>query len=243
MLMHESSINHQRVTSVLNELSSENGCSLINSVSTFNPNAQSCLPFWSQKSCQEFWDEYLECDENFSDLLVLDSNVPPAREFSRMNFNSSQETEDYDNAHVCYTKITKSIRKLLRRTFTAAPTFAELENFVVELSKSSNSEKELFLSSFSGGQILNFSNLGATIKLDTPFHRVWLHAICQYHGLISQSKTVNDVRLVYINFRSGKHNHHHHNHNHNNYNHNHNHFQNQQLSTPKTSLYNYLQNL
>ena len=238
MLMHESSINHQRVTSVLNELSSENGCSLINSVSTFNPHAQNCLPFWSQKSCQEFWDEYLECDENFSDLLVLDSSAPPAREFSKMNLNSSQETDDYNNAHVCYTKITKSIRKLLRRTFTAAPNFAELENFVIELStKSLNNEKENFFSSFSGGQVLNFSNLGATIKLDTPFHRVWLHAICQYHGLISQSKTVNNARLVYINFRSGKQNNHNHNHNH------HNHFQNQQLSTPKTSLYNYLQNL
>lgn len=181
MLMHESSINHHRVTSALNELSTCHGNSYNSSVFDYLSNSQDSKPFWSKKTCQDFWNEYLECDTNLShDMLLLSLNSPLSDETCPKN---------------CYTKITKSIRKLLKRTFTGAPTFSELENLVKTIN---NGTLNTFTFELSCGQVLNSSESSATIKLDTPFHRVWLHAICQYHGLSSQSKTVNDQRLVHI---------------------------------------------
>lgn len=184
MLMYESATNHHRVSSVLNELSNGTCNSLL--FESLNNNQRSS--FWSRKRanhCQEFWDEYLECDEEFSKI---------SQDFSLLSLSSNL---DESCPRACYTKITKSIRKLLKRTFTGAPTFAELENLV----KSLLLNRQDSSLTFSCGQVLNLSSLGATIKLDTPFHRVWLHAICQYHGISSQSKTVQDDRLVFINFR------------------------------------------
>ena len=179
MLMHESSINHHRVTTALNELSSNtNGMSSIFDLLTISHSK----PFWSKRTCQEFWNEYLECDSTLIHDLTLLS-------FKTSNFNDQND----DSPQTCYTKITKSIRKLLKRTFTGAPTFSELETLVKSFNKGTT---ELF--NLSCGQVLNSSATSATIKLDTPFHRVWLHAICQYHGLSSQSKSVNDQRLVHI---------------------------------------------
>lgn len=178
MLMHESSINHHRVTTALNELSSNtNGFQSIFDLST---NSHS-KPFWSKRTCQEFWNEYLECDTTL------------IRDLSLLTLRTSNFNDENSCPQVCYAKITKSIRKLLKRTFTGAPTFSELETLVKSFNKGTT---ELF--ELSCGQVLNSSDSSATIKLDTPFHRVWLHAICQYHGLSSQSKTVNDQRLVHI---------------------------------------------
>lgn len=184
MLMHESSINHNRVSTALNELSTSNQMCSIFDLSTADPSNNS-KPFWSKKTCQDFWNEYLECDGS---LIHHD--------FSLL----SLKTENVDGScpQTCYTKITKSIRKLLKRTFTGAPTFSELENFVKSMTSSPTLGLSPSSSELSCGQILNLSESGATIKLDTPFHRVWLHAICQYHGISSQSKTVNDQRLVHI---------------------------------------------
>lgn len=176
MLMHESSINHHRVTTALNELSSVNsGMS-----SVFDLPHVNSKPFWSKRTCQEFWNEYLECDSTLTHDLSL------------LSLKSYVNVDDHSCPQTCYTKITKSIRKLLKRTFTGAPSFSELETLV----KSFNQGIPEF--QLSCGQVLNSSDSSATIKLDTPFHRVWLHAICQYHGLSSQSKTVNDQRLVHI---------------------------------------------
>lgn len=180
MLMHEASINHHRVTSALNELST----TASNSANIFDLSTQNISkPFWSKRSCQEFWNEYLECDST----LIHDLSLLTIK---------SKGGNLEDCPHACYAKITKSIRKLLKRTFTGAPTFSELENLVKSFNQGTTVENLNF--DLSCGQVLNSSNSGATIKLDTPFHRVWLHAICQYHGLSSQSKTVNDQRLVHI---------------------------------------------
>ena len=178
MLMHESSINHHRVTVALNELVS-NG---LGSAAIFDSSHLNSKPFWSKKVCQEFWNEYLECD---STLILNDLS------HLSLKTDCNKSIEDLSCPHSCYTKITKSIRKLLKRTFTGSPSFSELETLV----KSFNQGTGGF--DLSCGQILSSSET-LTVKLDTPFHRVWLHAICQYHGLFSQSKTVNDQRLVHI---------------------------------------------
>lgn len=181
MLMHESSINHHRVTTALNELSTNtNGTNGMSTASVFDLSHVNSKPFWSKRTCQEFWNEYLECDSTLTHDLSL------------LTLKSHVNVDDHNCPQTCYTKITKSIRKLLRRTFTGAPSFSELETLV----KSFNQGIPEF--QLSCGQVLYSSESAATIKLDTPFHRVWLHAICQYHGLSSQSKTVNDQRLVHI---------------------------------------------
>lgn len=193
MLMHESSINHHRVSSALNELSNGNNFCLFEQYH----HRTTISSIWSRKqqrtNSQIFWNEYLECDEEFSKA---------SQEFSLLSIYSSDASDD-TCPRACYTKITKSIRKLLKRTFTGAPTFAELENLVTCLINNSNTNNNNQYK-FSCGQVLNLSDLGATIQLDTPFHRVWLHAICQYHGLSSQSKTVQEDRLVFINFCRSK---------------------------------------
>ena len=183
MFMNESSINHHRVSSAINDLSR-------NSMTLFDVgiNSIDIQPFWSKKTCQEFWDEYLECE------------IVTTNRLSRLSIKDEVNNRDLLSTcpKACYTKITKSIRKLLKRTFTGAPTFAELESLVMRLS---TIDSNTFLSC---GQIINQSNHDIIINLDTPFHRVWLHAICQYHGIHSQSKTVNDQRLVHINFSKRK---------------------------------------
>lgn len=192
MLMHESSINHHRVTLALNELtrgsnsdstSSSNNITCVFDVNTIN-NSINSQPFWSKKTCQEFWNEYLECDTEFSFSSLQSFSLLSLKE-QAISF------EDDTCPKYCYAKITKSIRKLLKRTFTGAACFSELESLVKSLPFPSPR-------GFSCGQVLSSSETGATIKLDTPFHRVWLHAICQYHGLSSQSKTIDDTRLVHI---------------------------------------------
>lgn len=177
MLMHEAAINHHRVSTALNEFSFNT-----NDGSNIFDYSNVSKPFWSRRTCQEFWNDYLDCDNSLHHDLSL------------LSLNSTMANADHDTCpQICYTKITKSIRKLLKRTFTGAPTFSELESLVKSIGGDENSLLEL-----SCGQVLNSSEAGVVIKLDTPFHRVWLHAICQYHGLSSQSKTVNDQRLVHI---------------------------------------------
>lgn len=186
MFMNESSINHHRVTSAINELSR-------NSMTLFDEGIRTAAdiqPFWSKKICQEFWNEYLECE-------VITTN-----RLSRLSIKDDEAINAANTStcpKACYTKITKSIRKLLKRTFTGAPTFSELESLVVGLNGIDCDEAFL-----SCGQIIDKSNQDIVVKLDTPFHRVWLHAICQYHGILSQSKNVNDQRLVHINFSKRK---------------------------------------
>jgi hypothetical protein len=185
MLMHESAINHHRVTTALNELSSSNGTM----TSIFDSSQVTSKPFWSKRACQEFWNEYLDCDSTLThDMSFL------SLKSSTLTFTlNGHKGNDENCPQNCYTKISKSIRKLLKRTFTGAPTFSELETLIKSFIRHGVAESEL-----SCGQVLNSSEFGVTIKLDTPFHRVWLHAICQYHGLSSQSKTLNDQRLVHI---------------------------------------------
>lgn len=202
MLMHESSINHNRVSNALNELS--NGSSSSSCLFERIPTPTN-RPFWRKSTCHEFWDDYLECEDEFSRAT---------HDFSMLSINNNSILDE-SCPRVCYSKITKSIRKLLKRTFTGASTFSELEDLIKSLSVEPFSSSMPNSFNFSCGQILNLSEFGATVQLDTPFHRVWLHAICQYHGLTSQSKTVVDKRLVFVNFRSKR-------------------------SKPKINLYNFL---
>lgn len=185
MFMNESSINHQRVSTAINDLAR-------NSMILFDEGLKvETQPFWSKKTCQEFWDEYMECEITTTQKLSLLS----------IEDDTKRDSRDQSCPKICYTKITKSIRKLLKRTFTGAPTFSELESLVMRLNDPDITDSSNFLSC---GQIMNQSNQDIIVKLDTPFHRVWLHAICQYHGVHSQSKTVNEQRLVHINFSKKK---------------------------------------
>ena len=202
MLMYESSINHNRLTHALNELSTSTSSS--SSSSIFDYSVSSLLnhnhrPI-SFSKCQKLWDEYLECDEVFTKT---------AQEFSLLSLSSKSpvSTSDLESCpRVCYAKIAKSIRKLLKRTFTGAPSFSELETLVKDLlffdqeSESTSTMKNRL--KFSSGKVMNLSESGATVQLDIPHHRVWLHAICQYYGLSSQSKSVHEDRYVHIKLRS-----------------------------------------
>lgn len=188
MLLHESSINHQRVACAMNELNNH-GISVFEASSTNVFCHQNSRPFWSKQSCQDFWDDYLEFDSSLS--LHYD--------FSTLSLEADDKN-DRSNPMFCYAQINRSMRKLLKRTFTGAAAFCELEDLVTKtlapkLQQPGSSESSF---DFSCGQVLNVSVEGATVKLDTPFHRVWLHAICRYYGLLSQSKTVDNSRLVHI---------------------------------------------
>ena len=201
MFMNESSINHNHVSNAIYNLSMDSMTLFDEGINTnLQVNIQ---PFWSKKTCQEFWNEYLECE------------MVTTKKLSLLSIKDDELTNNHRDPtcpKICYTKITKSIRKLLKRTFSGAPTFSELESLIINLNNTDESKNFL-----SCGQIINQSNNDIIIKLDTPFHRVWLHAICQYHGFHSQSKTVNDERLVHINLSRRKF-----------------------YSSPKTNLYNFL---
>jgi hypothetical protein len=197
MLMHETAINHHRISGVLNELGGLSEAAPSSLTDKFSG-------FWSKKHCQAFWNEYQKCE---TDQLV------PTRQFSTLSLGDL-ETDWSGQAR--YTKISRSIRKLLKRTFTGAASFCELEQVI----KAFSVNAAVVDFDFSCGQVLGITEFGATIKLDTPFHRVWLHAICQYYGLSSQSKTISDDRIVFVYF--GK---------------------LDLLLSPKVTLYNFLSNL
>ena len=107
-------------------------------------------PFWSKKTCQEFWNEYLECEMVTTKKLSL---------LSIKDDGLTNNHRDSTCPKICYTKITKSIRKLLKRTFSGAPTFSELESLIINLNNTDESKNFL-----SCGQIINQSNNDIIIK-------------------------------------------------------------------------------
>ena len=54
-------------------------------------------PFWSKKTCQEFWDEYMECEITTTQKLSLLS----------IEDDTKRDSRDQSCPKICYTKITK----------------------------------------------------------------------------------------------------------------------------------------
>lgn len=174
MFLHEGSINHSRVSQVLDEIIFADSSEL---VSDFKVRDSSC--FWSKRACREFWDEYLKCDlqESFEPALV--EQVPC-------------QSAPIDTK-ACYRRVSSSFRRLLKRSVRGTPSFAELEDLVLSFSAQTKVSEN-----FSCGQVVQQDETFAVVRLITPFHRVWLHAICQFYGFPSHSKTVENDRLVTI---------------------------------------------
>ncbi len=172
MFLHEGSINHTRFSQVLDEIVFADSSALVTELSVRD---SSC--FWSQQACQEFWDEYLKCD--FQDFAPVEAS----QELATMTIDTK----------ACYRRVCSSIRRLLKSSVRGTRTFSDLEDLVLAFHAQSKTGEN-----FSCGQVVQQDESTAVVRLITPFHRVWLHAICQFYGFPSHSKTVDNDRLVTI---------------------------------------------
>ena len=181
MYLQEGAINHQRLSQALDEIAFADSSVLVSDKTEGSGSGR----FWTKKACQEFWDEYLKCD------LEVESET---KSCISKKMNELSLSHDENDSQVCYRRITSSVRKLLRRSANRLSAFEELERGVLDLV----ANPLCGLQEFAYGQVMEVGEASVVIKMATPFHRVWLHSICAFHGFPSMSKTVDDERLVMI---------------------------------------------
>lgn len=180
MFLYEGSINHSRVAKALNDIPFADSAALVSDIVI-----RDSICFWSQQACREFWDEYLKCD--LDEALITSC----AKEEAKV-----APTASLIDTPTCFQRICSNFRRLLKRSVRGSPSFAELEELVLAFYARSKADEN-----FSCGQVIQQEDSFVVVRLITPFHRVWLHAICQFYGFSSHSKTVDNDRLVTVHLR------------------------------------------